>query len=119
MAEPEISCCNESIELRARGGDSWRTYRPLEANCNSCGNHFQKQGETGTVYVLPKKGEEYQCLNCEKPLSRIMQLHPYLDENGIISPEGVNEEIPYCPKCDEGREPEKFGIVIIRSSKNQ
>ena len=102
----EISSKLGDLEFRKIDVPSWRFFVPEEAEKD--GVKYLKKNDN--IYMKTDKG--YLCNSCGGVIMSAHVAHPIHD--GIIPGSGIgqclDEDVPYCPKCEE--EPGFDGTII-------
>ena len=91
------------LEFKAvEGIPYWASYRPNFAT-DSSGKVFMKNGKNSSVIyrqgkIISPGRCTYECTTCNSEIQKEVVMHD-IEGNGGDAP--VQEEVPYCPKCQQ------------------
>ena len=90
------------LEFQAMNLPSWMKIS-MEFAKDESGMVYERKKESETVYVNVKNG--YSCLDCGVGIEAVTIYHSVHDTDDLIPLSGhgdvKEEEIPYCPNCEE------------------
>jgi len=98
----EIECCGKPLKFIPEARKDWMSYIPHTTDCAACKTHFERKPEHKEIAYRRMEGH-YECTRCGGEISTIDVAHPVWDGpfDGAGSGFCHNEQVPYCPKCEE------------------